>query len=135
MNTNEEVAVAKKIAGALDVGSANLKQGIAYRLQTARQQALAQLGEAQTAMEPELALAGNRGASFGGRNALSGVRFWLPPLLIVAAIASYQSLQYWQSVQSQKDIEETDAAILTSDLPIDAYLDRGFNNWLKHSDE
>ena len=31
-----------------------------------------------------------------------------------------------------RDIEETDAAILTSDLPIDAYLDRGFQNWLKH---
>ncbi len=24
-------------------------------------------------------------------------------------------------------------AILSSDLPIDAYLDRGFQNWLKHA--
>jgi hypothetical protein len=29
------------------------------------------------------------------------------------------------------DLEDTDAAILSSELPIDAYLDRGFQNWLK----
>jgi len=31
-----------------------------------------------------------------------------------------------------QEIAETDAAILSSDLPIDAYLDRGFQVWLKH---
>ncbi len=41
--------------------------------------------------------------------------------------------QQWQAYQQLKDIEETDAAILSSDLPIDAYLDRGFQNWLKHT--
>ena len=33
-----------------------------------------------------------------------------------------------------REIAETDAAILTSDLPIEAYVDRGFQNWLKHSE-
>ncbi len=54
-------------------------------------------------------------------------------LLVVAAVVGYQQ---WQAYQQLRDIEETDAAILSSDLPIDAYLDRGFQNWLKHvSDE
>ncbi len=29
------------------------------------------------------------------------------------------------------DVEELDAQLLTGDLPIDAYLDRGFEAWLK----
>jgi hypothetical protein len=28
-------------------------------------------------------------------------------------------------------VEEIDSLLLTDDLPIDAYLDRGFQNWLK----
>ena len=135
MNANDENLLARKIAGALDFGAANLKQGTAYRLQAARQEALARLAAAQAQAEPELALAGTHGVSFGGRRSLLSLRFWLPVIAIVAAIASYQSYQYWQSSQALKDIEDTDAAILSSELPIDAYLDHGFNNWLKHSDE
>ena len=52
--------------------------------------------------------------------------------MIVAASAAYQ---HWHSAQQIRELEETDAAILSSDLPIDAYLDRGFNNWLRHGDE
>ena len=44
------------------------------------------------------------------------------------------SYQYWQTNQQQHDIEETDAAILSSELPIEAYLDRGFQAWLKRSE-
>ena len=50
--------------------------------------------------------------------------------LIVAAGFGYQQ---WQAYQQLNDIEETDAAILSSELPIDAYLDRGFQNWLKRA--
>jgi hypothetical protein len=52
-------------------------------------------------------------------------------LLVVGGVLSYQ---YWQTVQQARDIEETDAAILTSELPIEAYLDRGFQAWLKRSE-
>jgi len=40
-------------------------------------------------------------------------------------------VQYWQQNQRSAEIEEIDAQLLTDDLPIDAYLDRGFQNWLK----
>ena len=43
--------------------------------------------------------------------------------------------QQGQSAQQIRELEETDAAILSSHLPIDAYRDRGFNNWLRHGDE
>jgi hypothetical protein len=42
--------------------------------------------------------------------------------------------QYWQSMQQVGELAETDAAILSSELPIEAYLDRGFQNWLTRSE-
>ena len=42
-------------------------------------------------------------------------------------------MQYWQRTPSVEEIEEIDAAILTSDLPINAYLDKSFDTWLKRS--
>ncbi len=33
-------------------------------------------------------------------------------------------------MQQTREIEEIDVQILTSDLPIDAYVDRGFQTWL-----
>ena len=55
-------------------------------------------------------------------------KFLVGVLLIVVAYFGYHQ---WQAYQQLNDIQETDAAILSSDLPIDAYLDRGFQNWLK----
>jgi len=124
-----ETEIARKIRGYLDHGAAALKSGTVYRLQLARQDALARLGELKPATE--VALAGAGGPSSGGRRAVAGVRVWLAVLLVVGGVLYYQ---YWQSVQQVRELEETDAAILTSELPIEAYLDRGFQNWLKHSE-
>ena len=120
-----EADFSKKITGYLDHGTAQLKAGTAYKLQLARHQALSRLSHPQHASE--LALAGTGGTLSGGRRFLGDARIWLGVALIVGGGLYYQ----WQSVQQVRDIEETDAAILTSDLPIEAYLDRGFQNWLK----
>ena len=44
---------------------------------------------------------------------------------------SLGSIYTWQQNQRAKEVEEIDALLLTDDLPIDAYLDRGFQNWVK----
>jgi hypothetical protein len=119
-----EADFSKKITGYLDRGTAQLKAGTAYKLQLARHEALARLSDPKRVSE--LALAGAGGTLSGGKR-LGDVRIWLGILLIVGGGVYYQ----WQAVQQQRDIEETDAAILTSDLPIEAYLDRGFQNWLR----
>jgi len=127
MNDQE---IANKITGYLDTGTATLKAGTAYRLQLAREQALARLAEPEHASQ--LAMAGG-GSFHGGRpsRVLTDVRVWVGILLIVGGMLFYQ---YWQTAQQTREIVETDAAILTSDLPIEAYVDRGFQNWLKHSE-
>ncbi len=50
-----------------------------------------------------------------------------------ALILALVGIQYWQQTPSVEEIEEIDAAILTGDLPINAYLDKSFDTWLKRS--
>jgi hypothetical protein len=63
----------------------------------------------------------------GGWGAFSA-RVALSVLVLAAAALGISS---WQEKQRLAEIVEIDAQLLTDDLPIDAYLDRGFQNWLK----
>jgi len=131
--TTRDDDFAKKITTYLDRGAADLKAGTTYRLQLARAEALARLADPQRAAELRVAGAnagGGSGTASGDRSFWASGRLWLGIVLIAAAGFGYQQ---WQAYQQLNDIEETDAAILSSDLPIDAYLDRGFQNWLKHA--
>jgi len=56
------------------------------------------------------------------------LRVLLPLALLVAGVIGIYS---WQQNQVQVDIEEIDAGLLTDELPLEAYLDRGFQDWLK----
>jgi hypothetical protein len=127
MNEHE---IAKKITAYLDRGSTEIKAGTAFKLQRARQLALSRLGQ-QTEQAPALALSGAGGGTFGERRFLADARLWIGVLLIVGGVLGYR---YWEQTQQARDIEETDAAILASELPIEAYLDQGFEAWLKHSE-
>ena len=119
---------AKKIKGYLDAGTANLRAGTTYRLQQARAKALARLAEPARATESRLAhaLAGTGGGA-GSSGVRRGVWLGFGVLLIATMVFGYQQ---WQLYQQTREIEELDVQILTSDLPIDAYVDRGFQTWL-----
>jgi hypothetical protein len=130
--TADDDNFSRKLAGYLDQGTADLKAGTVYRLQNARAAAVARLADpvGVHASESRLAHAfagtGAQGPS-GGRNLLTSARLWLGIGIIVAAAFGYQQ---WQAYQQVNEIVELDAQILSSDLPIDAYLDQGFRNWL-----
>ena len=123
MNQTE---TAKKITTYLDKGTVDLKAGTLYKLQAARQVALDAMRLSERS--PELAIAGARGRSFGGRPLFADARVWIGMLVIIGGVLFFQN---WQLTQQTREIVETDAALLTSELPIEAYLDRGFQNWLK----
>lgn len=129
--TSQDNEFAKKLTSYLDDGAANLKAGTAYRLQLARAQALARLAEPQRApamrMAPALVGGAGMGPAGGGAGFRMNGKLLAGVLLIVAMFFGYHQ---WQAYQLLTELEETDAAILSSDLPIDAYLDRGFQNWL-----
>jgi hypothetical protein len=131
---NPETEFARKIARYLDLGTAELRPGTLYRLQQARAAAMANLGAAEsTAPAPALAAAG--GPSLPGRRPepRAAMVRWLAVALFVAVAAF--GYQQWHAVQQVYEFEDLDLHLLASDLPIDAYLDRGFQNWLHNGSE
>jgi Protein of unknown function (DUF3619) len=123
---------ARKLTGYLDAGTADLRAGTVYKLQLARARALERLGaEPERAAAPGMAraLAGDGSDRMGGGGVRKGawLGFGLGVALLVAAVFGYEQ---WNLYQQTREIEELDVQILSSDLPIDAYLDRGFQTWL-----
>ena len=135
MNAQDEQGLARKIVSALDQGTSTLRQGTAYRLQVARQAALARMAEhADAPLEaPARALAtsgGTVGSTGRTRHWLTDYRLWLAILAIAGGIYVYD---YWAILQQASEIAELDSALLGSDVPLDALLDKGFENWLTRS--
>jgi len=99
------------------------------RLRAARQQALArQRAEPVTLVR----WADNVFGSFDGWRSVS-TRVLLPLAVLVLAIGGIYT---WQDTRRVAELVEIDSQLLTDDLPVDAYLDRGFQNWLKkHAQE
>jgi hypothetical protein len=96
----------------------------AARLKNARELALARQ---RPEPAPVLAWADNVVGHLGGWGGLA-LRVLLPLALLLGAGAA---LYTWQQEKRVAELEEIDADLLTDELPIDAYLDRGFQNWLK----
>lgn len=126
--TDRESAFARKITRHLDQDVADLRSGTLYRLRQARIAAMAVAGASRTT-GVELATAGAGGASGSRRSFRNGPVRWLGVALLLAAVGF--GYQQWHVVQQVREFEELDLHLLASDLPIDAYLDRGFQNWLR----
>jgi hypothetical protein len=132
--TMNEIKFANQIRQALNEGARRddaRGAAIAERLRAARERALE-----HKAPERAPAFGWARGAvagpsgvlrSFGGLGGFS-LRVLLPLVLLVVGLFGIYS---WQQEQRAADVEELDARLLTDDLPLDAYLDRGFEAWLK----
>jgi hypothetical protein len=97
---------------------------VAARLRAAREQALAAYRHAR---QDWVALPAGAGGRLGGLRTL-WLRIVLPAVVLCVAFAATYA---WQQQQRAAELEELDALLLTSDLPIDAYLDQGFAAWLK----
>lgn len=119
--------LAGKIVRHLDSAADGLSAETLARLQVARRNALARYAEVR---EPAsgIARAGELAARLvGGR--------WLAPRHLVATAALILGLLgvvYWQATPNHAgELAEIDAGLLTDELPINAYLDKGFDAWLK----
>ena len=117
-----ELHFAHRIRRLLDHG-ARLEGPVAERLRAAREQAL-ERRRADAAAGHALAGTVASRLEFAGWS----LRVVVPLLaLSVAFVVTYN----WEQKQRAKEVEELDALVLTGELPIDAYLDRGFEAWLK----
>jgi len=76
-----------------------------------------------------------RGLSFAGigqalsEHIMPRGRTAVSVLLVVVAVLG---VGYLGELQRTADLEEVDSALLADDLPIDAYLDSGFDAWVQN---
>ena len=122
-----ELQFARRIRHVLDQ-STQLDRTTADRLRAAREAALSRQ---RPEPAPVLAWADNllgNGEGWSGMGWQLGARVLLPAAVLIVAVAGIYN---WQEKQRLAEIVEIDSQLLTDDLPIDAYLDRGFENWLK----
>lgn len=120
--------LARRIARHLDYGVDQLEPGVRERLFTARQAALARYRE-----KPELV----HGFAWAGQAALRmtedryhGARHLFAVAAMVLALVG---IAYWQSTSPINELAEIDTHLLGDELPVNAYLDNGFDSWLKRS--
>ncbi len=123
-----EIKFANKLRQALNEGArlgGPRDAALAERLRAARERALA-------ARKPQHdhAFAWARSTTAGAIGGIGGfsLRVLLPGALLVAGLIAIYS---GQQEQRAADVEELDAQLLSDDLPLDAYLDRGFEAWLR----
>jgi Protein of unknown function (DUF3619) len=118
-----EAQFAHRVRHELNLGT-RVDARVVAKLRAARERALARH---RFAPESGVALAGEGAARHVSLRTLS-LRFILPLLILGFAFAATYA---WQQGQRAAEVEELDALLLSSDLPIDAYLDQGFAAWLK----
>ncbi len=124
MNAHEQEA-AQKIVRALNQGTREINASTVARLAAAREQALAGFRESP---EWRLSWAGQLASRISAGPA-TGVRYALPLAILILGLIG---IVYWQNGNGRpNELADLDARLLTDDLSIDAYLDKGFDSWLK----
>ena len=105
----------------------NLDDASLSRLSAARELALSR--HRATAPSSWLAWAGEAAGSFTTPRFLVS-RLMMPALVLALGLFI---VNYWHQAQLAQENAEIDAEVLTGELPIDAYLDKGFDAWLRRS--
>lgn len=120
---NQEMLFAQKIAHMLDHGRDDISPAIAARLHAARTQALSHQRQPVGALS------------------LAGVGYWAGDFLragmrtsaLLLALLGLGGTLYWDQYMQADENEEIDSALLADELPINAYLDDGFQLWVDRS--
>jgi hypothetical protein len=111
----------------LNHGLKDIPPASSRRLEAARHLALAR--QKQSAPELALALGGaSMRAPFLGRSGASLLR---QTLAIISLLVGMWLAFYWHSTQYINELEEVDIALLSDDLPPEAFLDDDIYEWLK----
>ena len=119
-------------AALLSQGAQSLPANIKDRLYEARKKALA-VRKPEKVRVKSPALAGTSGiwtCSFKSSSNLWDTLSWVAPLVVL--VFGLIGIAQWQNESRINDIAEVDAALLTDDVPPDAYADSGFMAFLKN---
>jgi len=125
---DNEDKFARKIAGHLRWGTTQLEPAQIARLQAARERAVASLRTPVAG----LAMAGSSGRTLRLPRFSRKTLFLLTIISIVGLWAAYSQ---WSQDDFYDNVGELDAQLLTGELPINAFLDKDFDTWVKESSE
>jgi len=123
-----EHELARQIVQYLEDGVDQLEPRVRERLAVARRNALSRYRE-QPAPVFGLAWAGQAAVWLTG-HPFRGARLLIAATALALATVG---IVYWQSTGPANGLAEIDVYLLTDELPINAYLDKGFDSWLKRS--
>ncbi|MFM0646767.1 DUF3619 family protein [Paraburkholderia bryophila] len=135
----KELEFARQMRRALDENAASIPTATVDRLAAARRAALAR-------KKPEAVSAPVFVPAFAG----AGMPAGMPPVELpqrrrsplrrfalawplVALVVSLVGIAYWEDQQRTAELADIDAAMLSDDLPLNAYLDHGFNAYLSRA--
>lgn len=126
-----------RVGARLSAGLDDIPHDIGERLRVARQQALARRKQPQVVTNlraaPSLLRNGNT-ATLGFGDDTMGLWGWLASgVLILALAAGLVTINIVQDDDRAVELAAVDAALLTDDLPPEAYSDPGFLQYLKAS--
>lgn len=117
----KEREFAHKVRHYLNLGTDRIDRATADSLRKSRQNALAH----QKVAAANLSLAGI--GNMASEVLLPHARTVIALLGLMLGVAG---VSYWNNYQQAAEYEEIDSALLADDLPINAYLDKGFHAWL-----
>ena len=126
-----------RVAARLSAGTEGLPHDVGERLRVAREQAVARRKQPAAVLRRRAATAASRNGntatlSFGD----DGLGFWgrlTSAALVLVMAAGLIAINVIQDDDRTSELAEVDAALLTDDLPPDAYADPGFVQFLKTS--
>lgn len=124
-----------RVAARLSAGTEGLPHDIGERLRVAREQAVARRKQPAAVLRQRAAIAASRNGntatlSFGD----DGLGFWgrlTSAALVLIMAAGLIAINVIQDDDRTMEVAELDAALLTDDLPPEAYADPGFLQYLK----
>jgi hypothetical protein len=129
LNTTEADQFGLTAASLLRQGTQSLPAGIKDRLYAARLKALS-VKKPEKVRVAQHVLASSSGNWFTGSRSFWDNVGWLAPLAVL--VFGLIGIAQWQQDSRINDIAELDVALLTDDVPPDAYADSGFLGFLKN---
>ena len=124
-----------RVAARLSAGTEGLPHDIGERLRVAREQAVSRRKQPAAVLRQRAAMAASRNGntatlSFGD----DGLGFWgrlTSAALVLIMAAGLIAINVIQDADRTMEVADLDAALLTDDLPPEAYADPGFLQYLK----
>ena len=116
-------------AALLRQGAQQLPQNIKDRLYAARMKALSLKKPEKLFIQKQVLVGASRNWS-SGSNGFWDTFGWIAPLVVL--VFGLIGIAQWQDNSRINDIAEVDAALLSDDVPPDAYADSGFMAFLKN---